>query len=176
MSPSPRFALHTCIALLSAFGAVGTSHACYMPPPQQTVSADELIAQAHDVSVARVVHVAELGDGLVRYDFAVDKRLAGPERKEFSISGRAVGRYQERAGSPDHSDAAFWGHGGGRLTNEGDCVLRPAFRLGESYLMFMNQTATWRSFERIDTAGGKPYAQDKWYAYVEQKLRARAAE
>jgi hypothetical protein len=122
------------------------------------------------VSLAKVVHVADLGNGMVRYDFVVDRRLLGPERREFSVTGRAVGKYMEREDSMDHSDAGFWQHGGGRLMNEGDCVIRPAFRLGQRYLMFMDQTATWRSYERIATNN------DKWLAYVEDKLRAKAEQ
>ncbi|KFI08358.1 hypothetical protein [Massilia sp. BSC265] len=167
MGSAARLARGAGLALLLGLGLVPAGQACRTPPVQQTVGPDALIAGAQDVSVAKVVYVAELGDGLVRYDFEVQRRLLGPGRKEFSLSGRAVGRYQEREGSPDHSDETFWQHGGGRLTNEGDCVLRPAFRLGESYLMFMNQTATWRSFERIGAAD------DKWFAYVEEKLRTR---
>lgn len=157
------------LALLLALGVCQGAAACFRPPQQQVVTPDELIAGARDVSVAKVVHVADLGGGLVRYDFAVEKRLLGAARDEFSVSGRPVGRYEEREGSPDHSDEAFWERGGGRLMNEGDCVLRPAFRLGERYLMFMHQTATWRSFERIGTAD------DKWLAYVTEKLAARPA-
>lgn len=170
-----RLARRAVLVLTLGLGLAPASQACVVPPAQQTVSPDALISGARDVSVARVVHVAELGNGLVRYDFAVLERLIGSGRKEFSLSGRARGRYQEREGSLDHSDEAFWQRGGGRLTNEGDCVLRPAFRLGENYLMFMDQTATWRSFERIDAGAGTDFAQDKWYAYVKEKLRTRPA-
>lgn len=164
-----RHARGAALAMLLGIGLAPASQACRAPPMAQLVTPDELIAGARDVSVAKVVYVADLGGGLVRYDFAVEKRLLGPARTEFSISGRPVGRYEEREDSPDHSDAKFWQRGGGRLTNEADCVLRPAFRLGETYLMFMNQTATWRSFERIGDAD------DKWLAYVTEKLEARTA-
>jgi len=168
--PSLRLARTACLALLRVAGAMPASQACRTPPREQTIDAERLIAGARDVVLAKVVHVADLGGDLVRYDFVVERSLLGPERKELSVSGRAAGRYQEREASIDHSDEAFWKHGGGRLTNEMDCVLRPAFRLGERYLMFMNQTATWRSFERIATDD------DKWLAYVEDKLRAKAQQ
>lgn len=158
------------LALLLGLGLAPASQACRVPPAQQTIGPDELLAGARDVALAKVVHVADLGNGMVRYDFVVERRLLGPERPEFSVHGRAVGNYLEREPSMDHSDPTFWQRGGGRLTNEGDCVIRPAFQRGARYLMFMNQTATWRSFERITTG------HDKWLAFVEDKLRAKAQQ
>lgn len=163
----PRHAGLAALAVVLGLGAAPASQACYSAPAQQTVLPGELLAGARDVSLARVVHVADLGGHLVRYDFVVERRLLGPGRAAFSVSGRAVGNYTEREASPDHGDAAFWQSGGGRLMNEGDCVIRPAFRLGQRYLMFMDQPATWRSFERI--AGDD----DKWLAFVGDKLRAK---
>lgn len=63
------------------------------------------------------------------------------------------------------TDPAFWRHGGGRTINDSDCVIRPTFEVGATYLVFAARPFTWRSFERIDAAD------DRWLAWVRTALR-----
>ena len=47
----------------------------------------------------------------------------------------------------------------------------PSFVVGESYLSFMGQAFTRRSFEKITSVNGAPNGEDKWLLYVEAKLK-----
>jgi len=163
------FAL-TCNLMVSAPG-----QACRMPPVAQVVSPEQQIAMATDVSVARVTEAIPSplmnsgGRQSVDYTFEVEQRILGLPEQRFTISG-ARGMTRPPPSSSDHSDAAFWERGGGRLYNDADCVLRPDFIVGESYLIFRGKPATWRSFEHIATVRGRPDADDKWLSYVTEKL------
>lgn len=154
------------------------SHACYAPPSHQVVTPDQLIAMATDVSVARVVRAtpssapAYGGRPSVEYEFEIQRRILGPELQRFILIG-AKGETRPGPISKDHSDAAFWQRGGGRLYNDPDCVLRPGFIVGESYLVFRDRPASWRSFEHIETVRGQPNPDDKWLSFVEENLAGR---
>ena len=151
------------------------AQACSMPPGAQVVSPEQQIAMAPDVSVARVTEaipsplINSGGRQSVDYTFEVQQRILGLPEQRFTISG-ARGMTRPPPSSSDHSDAAFWERGGGRLYNDADCVLRPDFIVGESYLIFRGKPATWRSFEHIATVRGRPDADDKWLSYVAEKL------
>jgi hypothetical protein len=92
--------------------------------------------------------------------------------RSFILVG-ARGQTRSTPSSDDHSDAAFWQRGGGRLYNDGDCLLRPDFTVGETYLVFRNAPATWRSFEHIATVQDHPDPNDKWLVYVKENLAIR---
>ncbi|MEM8513888.1 hypothetical protein RCH14_003224 [Massilia sp. MP_M2] len=151
------------------------AQACRVPPVAQVVSPEQQIAMATDVSVARVTEAIPSplwsggGRQLVDYTFEVQQRILGLPEQGFTISG-ARGMTRPPPSSVDHSDDAFWERGGGRLYNDADCVLRPDFIVGESYLIFRGKPATWRSFEHIATVRGRPDADDKWLSYVMEKL------
>jgi hypothetical protein len=149
--------------------------ACRVPPVAQVVSPEQQIAMATDVAVARVVEAIPSplrsggGRQSVDYTFEVQQRIMGWPEQRFTISG-AQGLTRPPPSSSDHSDAAFWERGGGRLYNDADCVLRPDFIVGENYLIFRGKPATWRSFEHIATVRGRPDQDDKWLSYVKEKL------
>ena len=133
---------------------------------------------ATDVSVARVVRAtpstAQKGGGrqAMEYEFEVVQRILGPDEARFVLGG-AHGVTRTALPAGDHGDEAFWRHGGGRLSNDQDCVLRPDFEVGESYLIFRDKPATRRSFEHIETVQGRPNPDDKWLSYVVEKLGSR---
>ena len=163
------FAL-ACNLMVSAPG-----QACRMPPVAQVVSPEQQIVMATDVSVARVTEaipsplINSGGRQSVDYTLEVQQRILGLPEQRFTISG-ARGMTRPPPSSSDHSDAAFWERGGGRLYNDADCVLRPDFIVGENYLIFRGKPATWRSFEYIATVRGRPDPDDKWLSYVKEKL------
>lgn len=157
-------------AFLLAALASGASQACYSPPAHQFMGVDEQIAQAVDVSLVLVQEASAIEPGHVRYDFVVEKRLRGPSRDRFSLVVRADSAEESRSYSEDHTDAAFWQPGGGRLSNYSDCEIHPRFTVGERYLVFYGDPVTKRSFERIRTIKGQASGEDRWLAYVEQRL------
>lgn len=162
-----------------AFGAlvIPDSLACHAPPREQVVTPEEQIAMATDVSVARVVRATPStprgrGRQAVEYEFEVVQRILGPDEAHFVLVG-AQGETRTALPAGDHGDEAFWQRGGGRLLNDQDCVLRPNFVVGESYLVFRGKPATRRSFEHIETVRGRPNRDDKWLSYVVEKLGSR---
>lgn len=173
------------LALLYATLLVQDAWACRVPPANQLMGVDEQIAMASDVSLAQVVAATPLEGNVVEYRFVVLQRLAGPERRTFTLRGRAAGTPAFLAGGPadagerasfDHHTApAFWQRGGGRTTNGADCTIRPAFTLGDSYLVFLDSPWTWRSFERIEAVDGAVDEGDRWLAYVKAGLARRVA-
>ncbi|MGI4721304.1 MAG: hypothetical protein ACRYGO_09745 [Janthinobacterium lividum] len=175
---TPGWMKRTCAIL--AFGALVSpdSLACYAPPRGQVVTPQEQIAMATDVSVARVVRAtpstAQKGGGrqAVEYEFEVVQRILGPDEARFVLVG-AQGETRTALPAGDHRDEAFWQRGGGRLYNDTDCVLRPNFVVGESYLVFRDKPATRRSFEHIETVRGRPNPDDKWLSYVVERLGSR---
>ncbi|MEF9926821.1 MAG: hypothetical protein RR775_17720 [Massilia sp.] len=157
--------------------ASSASHACRLPPREQVVTPEELLALATDVTLAKVIRATPSpirnsgGRPSVEYEFEVQERLLGPEEQRFVLIG-ASGKTRPNPSSNDHSDKTFWERGGGRLYNDPDCVLRPNFAVGENYLVFRGQPATWRSFEHIETVRGKPDTDDKWLSYAKDKLES----
>lgn len=168
----------TCATLLLGILVSPNSSACRAPPRAQVVTPEEQIARATDVSVAKVVRATPLPGPVpgmrpsIEYEFEVQERILGPDDKRFILIG-AKGLTRPGPSSGNHSDKTFWEHGGGRLYNDPDCVLRPDFVVGEHYLVFRDKPATWRSFEHIETVRGRPDSDDKWLSYVKEKLEGR---
>ncbi|WP_371764941.1 hypothetical protein [Massilia sp.] len=158
-----RFVLPTILlALLSFHGSV---LACWAPPQQQLIGVDEQVALATDVTIAQVVSAVPGEMSTVDYTFVVRERLAGPARPLFTLAG---GQHRDGDVERDfdhHADPVFWRRGGGRSLNGSDCVIRPTFEVGATYLVFAAPPFTWRSFERIDAAD------DRWLAWVRAALR-----
>lgn len=170
-----RRAWAACLALgMASMLACGAVHACRLPPVEQRRTAEEQLAGAQDVALARVLRAVPLGGRAVRYDFDVVRRLAGPERQALSIQGSAQPAMHRPIVTDDHDDPRFLERGGGRLVNEPDCVLRPHFAVGEVYLVFLDQPAGWRSFEHIASTNGQYDASDSWLRLVEATLASRA--
>jgi len=168
----------SCVILGFGVAMIPDSQACRAPPREQVVTPEELVAKAADVSVARVIRAtpstAPNGGGrpTVEYEFEVVQRILGPDEARFTLIG-AKGETRMQQPASDHGDEGFWQRGGGRLYNDSDCVLRPNFAVGESYLIFRDKPATWRSFEHIETVRGRPNPDDKWLTYVVEKLGSR---
>lgn len=170
-----RRTVRRCLAVL-AIAAIGTSsaHACRSRQIGMDPSPEDLVASAREVYVARVVQATETEGGKVDYEFSVVKRLAGHDRSRFRIaSDSAVA--DDVAASPDHSDERFWQSGGGRLGGKSNwCRITLRFDVGMTYLVFLDRPNTYRSTERINVFPGRePITDDKWYRYVEERLRAR---
>ena len=151
--------------LLALLSAHDPALACWAPPEQQLMSAEEQVALATDAAVARVVSAVPGAMSSVDYTFVVTERLAGPARPVFTITG---GPYRESAVERDfdrHTDPAFWRRGGGRAMNDPDCEIHPSFEVGATYLVFAAPPFTRRSVERIDGPD------DRWLAFVRTALR-----
>lgn len=167
--------LGAAIVLASMAGAGGPAHACPYRLPSMEMPPDQQLAAAREVSVARVVQASALGVNKVMYEFVVIKRLLGPYRERFTITSDSSAA-DDVVHSYDHSDERFWKQGGGRLSGPSNwCYIEPRFDVGQTYLVFHDKPYSYRSFERINfTPLREPHTDDKWYAYVEQALRARA--
>jgi hypothetical protein len=148
----------------------GHASACRAAPAGQLIDPDEQLAEAHDIVLATVVGWTPVSGGETPIAFTVVKRLAGFPTGEFVITGTLEN--EERR--IDHADPAFWRRGGGRTRNGADCVIRPTFVMGGTYLVFRDGPVTWRSYERIGVdVFGRPDPSDKWLAYVSEKLGTR---
>ena len=150
------------VALLSAHDP---ALACRMPPRQQLMSVEEQIALATDVTVAQVVRAVPGEMSSVDYTFVVRERLAGPARPLFTVAGAPLREGEVESDFDHHADPGFWGRGGGRVMNGGDCAIHPSFEVGATYLVFAAPPYTRRSFERIDSPD------DRWLAWVRAALR-----
>jgi hypothetical protein len=159
-------------AMLALHAAV--SEACRVAPARQLIPPAEQLATATDVAVGQVIGATPLDDYLVEYRFVVLEQLAGAPQKVMTVMGAPVGRDDRDTTFHDHRDFAFWAHGGGRTMNGTDCVVRPGFVVGSSYLVFPGPAPTWRSFEKIEMVDGRPNPDDKWLAYVRQTLAGAA--
>lgn len=153
----------------------GAALACRVTPRQQLMGVDEQIALATDVVVAKVVSAVPAGPLDTDYTFVVQERLAGPARPLFTMTGSPHRAGDNESDAGRHTDPGFWLRGGGRTMNGSDCAIHPSFEVGATYLVFAAPPYTWRSFERIDAPGGRPGPEDKWLAYVRNKLRALRA-
>lgn len=169
--------LRAAIVLVFTAGGSEAAHACVYRNPVMEMPADQQLAAAREVSVSRVVRATAVGVDEVMYEFVVIKRLLGPYRESFTITSRSSVA-DDVVHSYDHSDEQFWKQGGGRLNGESNwCYIEPRFDVGQTYLVFHDKPYTYRSFERINFWPlREPHSDDKWYSYVEQTLRARAAE
>lgn len=156
--------------MVFAFGAPAC-WACHSPPREQTIGVDEQIWLASDVSVAKVVNASVTADGQTEYEFLVYRRIAGEDRQRFTVIGSGKLANHNQSDFAKHTDDAFWRAGGGRLFNDTDCVIHPTFVLGASYLAFLGQPITRRSFERIGTSSDHIDSSDKWLSYIEAKMR-----
>lgn len=160
-------------ALLALHAAA--SEACRVAPARQLIPPEEQLQLVTDVAVGQVVGATPLNDYEVEYRFLTLERLAGAELKVFTVTGGPVEHNGNDTTYNDHSDFAFWARGGGRTMNGSDCVIRPGFVIGNSYLVFLGMAPTRRSFEKIELIDGRFNPDDKWLVYVKQMLGGRAA-
>ena len=166
--------LHSLVFALLVLGA-GASQACRVAPPAQRIAVEDQVRQPADVMVGQVIGATPLGGDTVEYSFLVLDQLRGLPRKVFTVLGRAVSPYDQDTSYDRHQDFAFWASGGGRSMNGMDCAIHPSFVVGNSYLVFLSDAPTWRSFEKIDLVDGHPDPDDKWLAYVKTALSGTPA-
>jgi hypothetical protein len=160
-------------ALLALHAAA--SQACRAPPTQQLIGVDEQLGQATNVVVGQVIGATPLGGQSVEYRFLVLEQLAGPPQKVVTVMGNTAAPYDKDTSFDSHRDFAFWARGGGRTMNGADCVIHPSFVLGNTYLVFLDSTPTWRSFEKLDMFDSIVNHDDKWLAYVKAWLGGTVA-
>lgn len=165
-------ALRSLALLLCVFSAQN-AWACRKAPEQQLIGVDEQILAATDVSVAEVISATPVEGRVVEYRFRVLQRLAGYDRKEFTMTGSAPPREAVETSFDNHAAPAFWKRGGGRLVNESDCRIYPSFVVGSRYLMFLGSPFTWRSAEKIEAVDWPVTSSDAWLAYVKAGLDKR---
>ena len=135
------------------------------------IGVDEQIAGAVNIAVVQVLGATPTGDGRLNYEFLVQKRLAGMDRRSFALmEAEPVRGLAQESSFDNHEDPAFWARGGGRLMNYMDCQLYPAYVVGNSYLLFWGSPQTRRSAEKIETVGMSFNRRDKWLLYVEAAL------
>jgi len=163
-----------CQAGLALFFSLSFQHcwACRAPPQEQVIGVDEQLEKAFDVSVATVVRETPM-DGQVEYEFLVQKRILGAARGSFTLKFPNAPQHQDERSFDNHQAERFWQRGGGRLFSDTACVIAPTFVVGHSYLAFVGQPITRRSFERIESSSGQLNFNDKWLQYVEAKLHGR---
>jgi hypothetical protein len=149
--------------------------ACYATPPAQLVGPQELVYFSSNIALATVTRVVPRDDGSADFVFMVEKRLLGAGDSTFILNGHALPGDTADGSFGDHVDDKFWQRGGGRLHNDTDCKIHPSFVAGRSYLVFLDQPVSRRSFEQIDSTGRAGPAADKWLGFVEQKLQAKTS-
>lgn len=152
--------------LLHALGA----EACRAPPRHQLVDVAEQIRTAKEVAVGQVISAIPIGGQDVQYTLITLESLAGHPGMVFTVTGDARGNDTT---FNDHSDFTFWARGGGRVSNDSNCDIRPDFVVGSSYLVFLGTSFTHRSVEKIEMVNGAVKAEDRWLAYVKQQLAQR---
>jgi hypothetical protein len=144
--------------------------ACRVAPREQLISTDALVANSSNVVLAKVIKTTPDDNGEIRYFFTVVKRFSGDEQADMQIMGHATTFTAPNQTFGDHFDDAFWHEGGGRVSSDTDCKIHPSFVLGRTYLIFLDQTYTKRSFELIRNTQGDAKTKDKWLQFVEQRL------
>jgi hypothetical protein len=165
--------LLTRLGLLCALLIIAdSSWACRVPRREQLVDPAIQVAMTTDIALAKVISATPRYDqpGKVDYQFIVVMRLAGPNEQSFSISGWPPGSTSNTS-FDNHKDEAFWQTGGGRVTIDTNCAIHPDFIVGKTYLVFRDLPMTFRSFEQIEKFDGRLADVDKWFAYVQARVR-----
>lgn len=151
------------------------AQACRVAPAGQVIGVEQLIGLATDVAVGQVISATPMDGHNVEYRFLVLEQLAGQPGKVLTVMGRPAAPGENDTTFNDHADFAFWARGGGRVMNGADCILRPHFVIGNSYLVFLGMPLTRRSSEQINMANGIVNPDDRWLKYVKQQLAKRQA-
>jgi hypothetical protein len=160
------------IAALMGFAV--PAYACYTPPPAQRTHADELIARTRQIVLARVVAAEMAVDAnSVSYQFKALRTLKGTEPENIRIVGFPGLWEGDIERFNDHADPLFWENRVGRSQNDTDCQIHPAFSVGGTYLLFLDEPYHVKSFEMILKTGGGADVRDKWLQYVEKRVGVR---
>ena len=151
------------------FSVAAPSFACWIAPPERLVSPQELIARTERIALAKVVRAEVFQDDDVLYTFKTIRALKGRPSGEFQIRGEPLIYEGQSRRFDDHMDQTFWAKLGGRFTIHPDCKIHPAFSVGGTYLVFLDQPYHVKSFEIIIRTSGDPAKRDKWLQYVESR-------
>lgn len=113
----------------------------------------------------------------VEYEFVVEKRWRGADRKVFTLMGVSPPTtFADPGPEANQAREAFWEPGGGRFGRAHFCTIKPWFVVGERYLVFVGDPVIARSYEHVATIEGQANPDDKWLRYVDAALGAQAHE
>jgi hypothetical protein len=141
--------------------------ACTAPPPDLTKHHRDLVADSSQIVLARAL-IPRFAGGELLPAFRSVEVLKGDAASDFVLeSGRGLDASTGVTflfGTHDsdfngHRDIAFWDQGLTRQWNDTDCMMRPVFEPGETYLLFVDHPH-WRAYELI---GGED---DLWLAAI----------
>jgi hypothetical protein len=145
--------------------------ACYVPPAQQRVPPDELIARTQNIVLAKAISAETTGDAyFVSYTLRTIRVLKGSASDTFQLTGYPAILEGSNENFDHHFDENFWSTSAGRLSNHSDCEIYPEFSVGGTYLIFLDQPYHRKSFEIILRTEGKADVRDKWLQYVESRV------
>jgi len=109
----------------------------------------------------------------VEYEFVVEKRWRGTDRKIFTLMGVSPPTtFADPGPQANQGLEAFWEPGGGRFGRLHFCTIEPWFVVGERYLVFVGKPVIARSYEHIATIEGRANPDDRWLRYVDAALGA----
>lgn len=162
------------IVLLAAVKAF----ACYAPPAHLMIHHSQLIKRTSRIALAKLVSAEEQPDHIaargarfpeLRYRFKTLEVLKGDINATFAMDfwyeKRALELPVPETDFDGHRDRLFWDKMVTRQENGPDCRMHPRFSVGVVYLIFMDETYHWRSFERIIGED------DRWLSAVRNSIR-----
>jgi hypothetical protein len=143
------FIAFLCTAVLPAL-------ACDGSPPELTKHHRDLVDDTTQIVLARA-RIPKFVAGELRPAFDSIEVLKGEVPEHFVLESRdgldvspwgALTFAGEDSDFDGHRHIAFWDQGLTRQWNDTDCVMRPRFELGETYLLFIDHPH-WRAYELI---------------------------
>jgi hypothetical protein len=147
----------------------GNSLACFLPPVDQSVSVDALIARTNNIVLAKVVRAEATEKDKVTYSFRVIKHIRGASEVDFDIDGSPAIWDGDQQNFDHHHSPTFWQDNRGRTPTDSDCKIHPGFAVGGTYLVFRDAPRHRKSYELIIRTEGDDETKDKWLQYVEDK-------
>ena len=151
-----------------------SASACFSTPAEQIVSPEALVARTKQIVLARVVKAeADFKTSDVTYSFVVDQTVKGENPKIFTIVGASLFYPEDLTTFDYHRSERFWKQDAGRCQHDTDCVIHPAFAVGDTYLIFVDGPYHRKSFERIVMLGKEADTRDKWLVWVENNVKAQ---
>ena len=161
--------LRAAIVLLGLL-MIDRAEACRSAPPELSVPHQALLDRSKNIVLVRAIKAEYESDFSVWYTFQSIKVIAGSSDKTFRFEGAPLLFSQQIEMFDDHMDPRFWSPGIGRVTQQSDCKIHPAFAVGAMYLLFLDEPRHVKGFEQLFWTGehGK---KDKWLEYVEEHAR-----
>ncbi len=162
------------VAFIVKYLLISPCLACFTTPPEQVVSPSDLVKRSNTIVLAKATEARlDLESGLVTYSFILIKKIKGSPPVELKISGGAMEEEKNLSTFENHKDETFWTSEGGRSRHDEDCKIHPAFSVGSTYLLFLDQPFHRKSFERIIHHEGDEI--DKWLAWVKEEIKVQSA-